>query len=81
MHDVCAIGPYVRGDLIAYRRCHVAVELAGALTRGMTVCDLRRLTGEGRALRAGAEANAEVAVDADSPRLIGHVVEALLAYP
>lgn len=81
MHDVCAIVPYVQENLLAYRRCHVAVELAGGLTRGMTVCDLRKLTREGKALRAAGEANALLAVDADSPRLIAHVVGTLLAYP
>jgi inosine-uridine nucleoside N-ribohydrolase len=81
MHDVCAVVPYVQENLITYHRCHVAVELAGALTRGMTVCDLRRLTREGKALRASGESNVQLAVDADSPRLIDHVVETLLAYP
>ena len=81
MHDACAIVPYVQEGLITYQPCHVAVELAGALTRGMTVCDLRRLTREGKALRASGETNALLAVDADSPRLIDHVVETLLAYP
>ena len=81
MHDVCAIVPYVQEGLIAYQHCHVAVELAGALTRGMTVCDLRKLTREGKAFRASSEANARLAVNADSPRLIDHVVETLLAYP
>ena len=74
MHDVCAIVPYVQENLISYQSCHVAVELAGALTRGMTVCDLRRPARDGKA-------NVQLAMEADAPRLIGHVVETLLAYP
>lgn len=81
MHDVCAIIPYVNNTLITYRHCHVGVELAGTLTRGMTVCDLRTLTPAGQALRGAGPANAHVAIAADAPRLIGAVVETLLSYP
>lgn len=80
MHDVCAIVPYVDDSLIEYRDCHVAIELSGTLTRGMTVCDLRKLTESGRRLRAAQAANARLAVAADARRLIGGVVEALLAH-
>ena len=41
MHDVCAIVPYVDATLIEYLRTRVDIELGGAHTRGMTVCDLR----------------------------------------
>lgn len=81
MHDVCAIVPYVDESLIRYRHCHVSVELAGTLTRGMTVCDLRSLTAEGRERRQAGVPNALVAVAADRVRLIDGVIETLLAYP
>lgn len=80
MHDVCAVIPYVHDDLIAYRHCHVDVELAGTLTRGMTVCDLRSLTTEGRAARGSGSANALVAIHSEARRLIDDVVETLLTY-
>lgn len=80
MHDVCAIVPYVDPGLLIYRHCHVAVELAGALTRGMTVCDFRTLTEAGVALRGGGVPNADVATEADAGRLISGVVETLLGY-
>ena len=80
MHDVCAIVPYVREGMLTYRHCNVGVELAGALTRGMTVCDMRRLTAEGRAMRGSGAANALVAVESDARRLIDDVVETLLSY-
>lgn len=80
MHDVCAIVPYVEPGLLTYRRCHVDVELAGTLTRGMTVCDFRTLTVAGMALRGGGVPNADVAVEADARRLIAGVVGTLLGY-
>ena len=81
MHDVCALVPYVDETLLTYQHVHVAVETQGEYTRGMTVCDLRTLTEEGRALRHGQPPNAQVAVASDAPRLIGSVVDTLLAYP
>lgn len=80
MHDVCAIIPYVRDDLITYRHCHVAVELNGKLTRGMTVCDLRTLTQEGKAARGSGEPNALVAIETSARALIAEVVETMRAY-
>jgi inosine-uridine nucleoside N-ribohydrolase len=72
--------PYVKEDLLTYRHCHVGVELAGTLTRGMTVCDLRTLTDEGRAMRGVGAPNAKVAIESDARRLIDHVITTLLAY-
>jgi len=72
MHDVCAIVPHVDDGLIDYHDAHVAIELAGTHTRGMTVCDFR----------AGAERkpNAKVAVDARGEKLMAGVMEALSSY-
>jgi inosine-uridine nucleoside N-ribohydrolase len=81
MHDVCAVVPYVRDNMLTYRHCNVQVEVNGALTRGMTVCDLRTLTDEGKAMRGSGDANALVALDSDAGRLIDHVVETILTYP
>ncbi len=80
MHDVCAVVPYVRDDMLSYRHCHVAVELSGTLTRGMTVCDLRTLTAEGHTMRGAGQPNTQVAIRSDARRLIGHVVDTLLSY-
>jgi inosine-uridine nucleoside N-ribohydrolase len=79
MHDVCAIVPYVENGLIEYLFTRVEIELAGAHTRGMTVCDLRQgrsaVPGDGRA------ANARVAVDARSRPLVERVLATLLSWP
>jgi inosine-uridine nucleoside N-ribohydrolase len=80
MHDVCAVVPYVDNSLIEYRECHVAVELSGKLTRGMTVCDLRTLTEIGRRLRAAKPPNVRLAIAADAKRVIDSVVKTLIAY-
>ncbi len=80
MHDVCAVIPFVREGMLTYRHCNVGVELNGSLTRGMTVCDFRRLTDEGKAMRGSGPENAMVATDSDARRLIDDVIEALLAY-
>jgi inosine-uridine nucleoside N-ribohydrolase len=80
MHDVCAIIPYVREGLVKYRHCHIDVELSGRLTRGMTVCDLRTLTAEGRAARGSGEPNAMVAIETDARALIADVVDTMLSY-
>jgi inosine-uridine nucleoside N-ribohydrolase len=81
MHDVCAIVPYVHDDMLSYRACNVQVELNGALTRGMTVCDLRTLTAEGKAARGSGDANVLVALDSDARRLIDDVIDTILTYP
>jgi inosine-uridine nucleoside N-ribohydrolase len=81
LHDVCAIVPYVMPELLEYRHCHVDVELAGRLTRGMTVCDFRTLTDAGMELRGGKAANAQVAVGVRARALVEHVIQTLLVYP
>jgi inosine-uridine nucleoside N-ribohydrolase len=80
MHDVCAIVPYADGSLVTYTDARVEVELAGRYTRGMTVCDLRPAAMPARD-NWSAQANARVAIDADSRLLIDLVVQTLLAYP
>jgi len=80
MHDVCAIVPYIDETLLTWRHAHVAVETRGEHTRGMTVCDMRTLTEEGRVTRGGQPPNARVAVASDARRLIDGVVATLLGY-
>ena len=45
VHDPCAVLALTHPDLFERERRHVAVETAGALTRGMTVIDRRTLEG------------------------------------
>ncbi|MGD9617488.1 MAG: nucleoside hydrolase [Alphaproteobacteria bacterium] len=71
MHDVCAVIPYVAPDLIRYVETSVKVELTGMYTRGMTVCDLRRVR---------PDATTKVALEADSRPLIDLVVDTVLGF-
>ena len=81
MHDVCAIIPYVRPDLIDFVETSARVELTGTYTRGMTVCDVRHPRGSAEpSLRNRTEPNAKVAVAARSRELIGFVLDTLLTF-
>ena len=82
MHDVCAVFPFVRPDLLTFVEAAVEVELAGRLTRGMTVCDLRnkRAGGTG-AIQEARRPNARVAVASDARPLIAEVIDVVLACP
>jgi inosine-uridine nucleoside N-ribohydrolase len=82
MHDSCAIVPFVRPGLIYYEPVPIAVELCGALTRGMTVVDRRPLQ-PGAVLKSvepKRAANVEMAVRVDVLGVIGDLVETMLAY-
>lgn len=77
LHDPCALVPFVDPSLIEYRHTSVRVELAGALTRGMTVAELRRLgsTQLGH-IRPSATPNVHLARE-PSPRLVPHILAAI----
>ncbi len=82
MHDVCAIIPYAFPDLIRYGQTTVQVELGGALTRGMTVCDLRAFhPGTRLPAQLAKDGHVQVALEAESRLLIDRVIETILAYP
>ena len=74
-HDVCAVLPFTDAELIEYRSAHVAVELDGTLTRGMTVADFRGVPDIGLAhVRPSRPSNALVAVSADGPEIVRRVL-------
>ncbi|MBL8673301.1 MAG: nucleoside hydrolase [Rhodospirillales bacterium] len=78
MHDVCALMPYAFPALVGFVETDVRVELAGTHTRGMTLCDMRRLRpGAGR---IAAAPNASVAVDIDSRAVVERALDAVLSY-
>jgi pyrimidine-specific ribonucleoside hydrolase len=58
IHDAVAVAFVIRPDLLELAECHVAVETESELTRGRTVVDLYRRTGN--------EPNAKVAVGIDA---------------
>lgn len=79
VHDVSAVIPYSHPALIRYQDLHVAVECAGTLTRGQTVCDQRGiLAGEG--LTTPGLANTAVAIEADGDAIVDVAMASLLYY-
>jgi pyrimidine-specific ribonucleoside hydrolase len=58
-HDSLAVGAVIDPRLVQLTPCHVDVECAGSLTRGMTVVDLDGV--------GGRAPNAHVALDVDAP--------------
>ncbi len=87
LHDPCAVAWLIDPSLIEGRMLHVAVELRGEHTRGMTVCDYRHLRGTGaeihgeEAVRQGEPPNAEVGLRLDVPRFFDLLTETLAEYP
>ena len=87
LHDPCAVAWLIDPSLIESRSMHVAVELKGEHTRGMTVCDYRHLTGSAdygtapEGVHRGSPPNAEVALHIDASRFFDLIVETLATYP
>ncbi len=77
LHDPCALVPFIDPNLIEYRHVPVSVELVSPLTRGMTVCDLRRLgTKTLGAIRPSATPNVQLARE-PAPGLVPHILAAI----
>jgi inosine-uridine nucleoside N-ribohydrolase len=69
IHDAVALASVFRPELVQTEHRHVAIECASELTRGRTVVDLWRRTGE--------EPNAQVGVGIDGRRFIELLIERL----
>ena len=76
IHDASAVMAVVRPDLFQGEEHPVDVELAGTLTRGMTVVDQRP---GGRAGEGAGRANARVLFDADEAAVVNSIVDAVIA--
>ena len=71
--------PFTDTGLIEYRPAHVAVELDGTLTRGMTVADFRDVPDMGLAhVRPSRPANALVAVSAEGSEIVERVLDTIV---
>jgi inosine-uridine nucleoside N-ribohydrolase len=84
LHDPCAVAALAAPELFEVTPAHVAVELRGEETRGMTVVDRRFLGEEAAEQRraAGApEPNCRLATRVDAEGLFRLVEEALAACP
>lgn len=86
LHDPLAVATFINPDLFELRPMHVAIELNGRHTRGMTVCDYRRIAGTGDdlagedAIEPNAHANCEVAVGIDVAGFFDLLVDTLARY-
>ncbi|MCC7021773.1 MAG: nucleoside hydrolase [Thermomicrobiales bacterium] len=86
MHDPLAVAALVDPDVLRFEPMHVAIELRGTHTYGMTVCDARHLhvtdlTPTRANGHRGAAPNAEVAVGANPDRFWEMFLDALASYP
>jgi inosine-uridine nucleoside N-ribohydrolase len=80
LHDPCAVAVLIDPSLFEFEEMHVAVELRGTHTAGMTVCD-RRFAGPAARRAVGApEPNARVATRIDQPRFMDLLCETLALY-
>jgi pyrimidine-specific ribonucleoside hydrolase len=86
LHDPCAVAILLDPPVISWVPMHVAVELRGEQTRGMTVCDARHVRAfnpaavEGGRPR-GAAPNANVATGLDHAAFVRLIEDALAACP
>ena len=79
IHDVCAVIPYTHPDLIQYKVMHVDVECQGDITRGQTVCDLRRMVSD-EGLHPPKPKNVRVATSANGEAISNLAIKSLLSY-
>lgn len=86
LHDPCAVAILLEPAVLTWVPVHVAVELRGEHTRGMTVCDVRHVPRfnpaalEGGPPR-GAPPNVRVAVAIDREAFLRLIEDALASYP
>jgi inosine-uridine nucleoside N-ribohydrolase len=84
MHDPLAVAALIAPDILTFEPMHVAVELVGTHTAGMTLCDGRHLGPDFRALKRrsrGEPPNAEVAVAVNADRFWELFLDVLATYP
>jgi pyrimidine-specific ribonucleoside hydrolase len=84
MHDPLAVAALVAPDTLTFEPMHVAIELRGEHTYGMTLCDPRHLSLSYERTAAsyrGAAPNAEVAVAVNADRFWELFLDVLATYP
>lgn len=81
LHDAVAVAWLIDPTLIKSEMMHVAVELKGELTRGMTVCDQRYPSQVTGGIRRRLPSNVEVGMELDVERFFALLYDSLAAYP
>lgn len=80
MHDPLAVAAIIDPDILEFQEMHVAIELVGKHTYGMTVCDYRGRRTDTGELR-GERPNAQVAVGVNADRFWTLFLDVLRTYP
>lgn len=86
LHDPCAVAVFVDPTIFKMQPMHVAIELNGKLTRGMTVCDYRHekatsdLLGGDKAINVGEKPNCDVAVGIDNEKFMDLLIDMVASY-
>jgi len=80
MHDPLAVAALIEPDILTFEMMHVAIELVGTHTYGMTVCDYRNRRTDTGGPR-GEKPNAHVAVAVDADRFWTLFLDILHTYP
>jgi inosine-uridine nucleoside N-ribohydrolase len=90
LYDPCAVAWLIQPELVQSQMLHVAIELRGEYTRGMTVCDYRCLIGtdpnldisdEISSVRQGQEPNVKVGLRLNSHGFFDLLTSTLNMYP
>ena len=86
MHDPLAVAALVAPDVLTFQPMHVAVELRGEHTYGMTVCDARNIRAADldmfeASVRRSAPPNASVATAVNPERFWDLFLDVLRTYP
>lgn len=86
MHDPLAVSALIDQETLTFESMHVAVELRGEYTYGMTLCDYRHhkpsdMEAGGEGVIRGQEPNAEVAIAVDPERFWEQFLHVLSTYP
>jgi inosine-uridine nucleoside N-ribohydrolase len=90
LYDPCAVAWLIQPELVLSQMLHVAIELKGEFTRGMTVCDYRCLIGSDPGeeiadavslVRQGSVPNVRVGLRLDSDGLFELLTSTLKMYP
>jgi inosine-uridine nucleoside N-ribohydrolase len=86
MHDPLAVAALVDPEILTFEPMHVAIEIKGTHTYGMTLCDSRHLNLEEPAptrtrVNRGEVLNAEVAIAVNDERFWELFLDVLATYP
>ena len=81
LHDAVAVAWLIDPTLVESKMMHVAVELKGGLTRGMTVCDQRYQGYSGGGIHQRLSPNVDVGLMLDVERFFALLYDTLATYP